>query len=116
MLTDLDFHAPSARLAARRVDSDKLPSLVVHDLQTNTVITEIGSGFVPQGPRLSHDGQRLAFFSNGRLFIHDVVSKQTQCVFDSADLQAGFCEWSPHDERLVFSAFPPAGSRAKPGL
>lgn len=116
MLTDLDFHAPSARLLVRRVDGDKLPLLVLHNLLTNTVITKIAQDFVPQGPRLSHDGQQLAFFSNHRLFVHDVASGQTRCVFDRPDLEASFCEWSPDDERLVFSAFPPDGLRSKQGL
>lgn len=116
MLTDLDFHAPSARLLVRQIDKDQLPSLVLYGLPTNTIITEIGSSFVPLGPRLSHDGQQLAFFSNSRLFVHDVTSGQTHCVFDRHDLFASFCEWAPDDSQLVFSAYPPAGLRDKPGL
>lgn len=116
MLTDFDFHAFSKRLLVRRVDEDKLPSLVLYDLLSHTIITEIARTFVPQGPRLSHDGQQLAFFSNGRIFVHEVALGHTRCVFDRPDLQASFCEWAPDDEHLAFSAFPAPGCRGKPGL
>ncbi len=103
MFVDFDLHAPSGRLALLR-SVEGIPEITLSDIMSGKVLGEIASRFIPQGPRFSPDGNQLAFFGNGRIYVYSVKEGLTKTVVDLPDRQAGFCTWSPDGLSLAFSA------------
>ena len=104
MLTHFDPHAKSQRLVVKRIDFQGQGWLELRTLQGD-VVGEIDNDFLPNAPRWSPDGSRIAFGSNdGFLYLYRVGDTVPKAVFHDESLQVGFPEWSPVGSRLVFSA------------
>jgi len=104
LFSDLDVSLKTNVIALLQKNSEGANELHIHHLETKELITVIDLQHLPQGPRFSPDGRRLAFFGD-RLYIHDLDTEITNVLFDQPDLHAGFCEWSPDGESLAFSAY-----------
>ncbi len=104
MLSNFDLHVKSGRLAVRRMEPDGREWIELRNL-AGQVIGEVSNNFLPQAPRWSPDGSKLAFAGNdGILYTYDLQSDAPQIVFHDPSLEAGFCEWSRDGTRLTFSA------------
>ncbi len=105
MLTHFDLHANSQRLAVRKADSQGSIYLELRTAQ-GVIVGEINHTFLPNAPRWSPDGSRIAFGSNdGLLYLYTVGGAAPEVVFRHESLQAGFPEWSPEGSALAFSAW-----------
>ena len=108
MIGLMDLHAGTGRMALWRRDLSGKYWLEVRTL-AGEPLGEVGPEYLPQGAHWSPDGAAIAFGSNdGRLFVYRVGEAAPREVFAQPPLQAGFCEWSPSGDRLVFSAYDPA--------
>jgi dipeptidyl aminopeptidase/acylaminoacyl peptidase len=101
----MDMHRSSGRIALRRGDQDGRPWLELRSL-AGQVLGEVAPAFLPSMPHWSPDGSAVAFGSNdGRLYVYRLGEAAPRVVFSDPQLQAGFCEWAPDGNRLVFSAY-----------
>ncbi len=70
------------------------------------IVGEIENAFLPNAPRWSPDGSRIAFGGNdGLLYLYTVGDAAPEVDFRNESLQAGFPEWSPKGSSLAFSAW-----------
>lgn len=106
MITDFDIHGASQRLAVRHRLTDGSICGRVYDLASGHLVGEIGSQFLPQGLRFSPNGSQVSFFGDGSLYIYDIPQQAVVVAFHAPALHAGFCDWSPSGDALVFSAYP----------
>ena len=105
MFTHFDLHANSRRLAVRKADLQGSVYLELRIAQ-GEIAGEINNAFLPNAPRWSPDGSRIAFGSNdGLLYVYTVGDAAPEIVFQRESLQAGFPEWSPGGGSLAFSAW-----------
>lgn len=105
MLTHFDLHPNSGLLAVRRADFQGSVRLELQTAQ-GEIVGEIDNVFLPNAPRWSPDGSRIAFGSNdGLLYLYTVGDAAPKIVFRHKSLQAGFPEWSPEGSSLAFSAW-----------
>ena len=105
MITHFDLHPNSGRLAVRKADSQGSVCLVLRTAQEE-IVGKIDNVFLPNAPRWSPDGSRIAFGSNdGLLYLYRVGDAAPDIVFRNESLQAGFPEWSPGGSSLAFSAW-----------
>jgi dipeptidyl aminopeptidase/acylaminoacyl peptidase len=112
MIELADIHAQSGRLALRRSDRSGREWLELRTL-AGQGLGEIAHEFLALMPHWSPDGASLAFGSNdGRLYIYRLGEAAPQVVFSDPALTAGFCEWSPAGNQLVFSAYSRAAQLA----
>ena len=103
MYLDFDFHSPSRRIAlARTVDAAQ--EILLFDVESGDSLGRIGPELFPSEPRFSPDGSRLAFFGDGRIYVHSLESGTSDAVVDLADGYAGLASWSPDGRSLTFSA------------
>lgn len=117
MILDFDLHSPSGRLATWELQVAGSYRIVLRDLATGEIIGGPGPEFVTQGPRWSPDGEHLAFFGNGRIYLHSLSDGSTQTVLDDDHLHPSFPEWSPDGTRLALTAYePPTRIEAPPHL
>lgn len=103
MYRDADLHLATNRLLLLYQDSDDEQIIFIKDL-SDTTLAQISDPYA-QGPRWSPDGQKFAYFGNGRLYIHRTSDAQRIRTIEMPDHQAGFCEWSPSGESLIFSTY-----------
>ncbi|MXZ25671.1 MAG: hypothetical protein F4Y80_12590, partial [Caldilineaceae bacterium SB0665_bin_21] len=105
MFTYFDLHANSRRLAVRKADLQGSVYLELRIAQ-GEIAGEINNALLPNAPRWSPDGSRIAFGSNdGLLYVYTVGDAAPEIVFQRESLQAGFPEWSPGGGSLAFSAW-----------
>ena len=105
MLTHFDLHANSQCLAVHKVDLQGNACLELRTAQ-GEIVGEIDNVFLPNAPRWSPDGSRIAFGSNdGLLYLYTVGNTAPEVVFQHESLQAGFPDWSPGGSSLAFSAW-----------
>ena len=105
MITHFDLHADSQYLAVRKADFRGTVCLELRTAQ-GEIVGEIENALLPNAPRWSPDGSRIAFSGNdGPLYLYTVGDAAPEIVFRDEALQAGFPEWSPKGSSLVFSAF-----------
>ena len=111
MYTDFDFHPPSRRLALERV-VDGAREILLLDAESGDGLGRIGPELFPSDPRFSPDGGRLAFFGDGRIYVHSLERGASEAVVDLAGRYAGLASWSPDGRSLAFAALAgPAGFR-----
>ena len=111
MYTDFDFHSPSRRLALERV-VDGAREILLLDAESGDSLGRIGPELFPSDPRFSPDGGRLAFFGDGRIYVHSLERGASEAVVDLAGRYAGLASWSPDGRSLAFAALAgPAGFR-----
>ena len=117
MLSDIDVHSKSGRLAVLSQKLDWSLRLSIRDSSGN-LVCDIDSNLYPVSPRMSPDGRRVAFCGNdGRLHAYDIENRTTQTLLDTPGFQASFCEWSPEGNRLGFSAYKvPSDTRYPPHI
>ncbi len=108
MISDFEMHVPSGRMAARVELADGSAGVRVYEPKSGKVevIGEIDPWYLPQQPRFSPDGSKIAFFGDGSLYFYDVERRTVHRVFADLNLDASFCVWSPSGDALVFSAHP----------
>ena len=105
MVTHFDLHPNSERLAVRKVDFQGRVCLELWIAQ-GEIVGRIDNAFLPNAPRWSPDGSRIAFGSNdGLLYLYTIGDAAPDVVFRHESLQAGFPEWSPGGSSLAFSAW-----------
>ncbi|MCD6335481.1 MAG: PD40 domain-containing protein, partial [Candidatus Latescibacteria bacterium] len=114
MYTDFDFHSGSGVAAILQRSSEGDASIIVTDLRSDSQLATIENRYLPAGPRISPDGRSLAFFGNGRIYVHSFEKNTTRAVFDRPDVHAGFPYWSPDGTELVFSAYDTPIDRSRP--
>lgn len=85
---DLDVSLKSDFIALLQKNSEGANELHIHRLKTKELTAVIGPQHLPQGPRFSPDGRRLAFFGDSRLYLHDTDQQITNVLFDQPDLYA----------------------------
>lgn len=110
MYTDADLYAATKRLLVTYQDQ----GIVIKALSGDT-IARIDNPYA-MGPRWSPDGVKFAYFGNGRLYIHQGIEAKPLRVVEMPGYDAGFCEWSPRGERLIFSAYAFANSMQPPNI
>lgn len=104
MLMLADVHAGSGRIALLRSDLHGEQWLELRTL-AGQMLSVIPTEFLPLMPHWSPDGSGVAFGSNdGRLYRYRLGEAAPQLIFSDPELQAGFCEWAPDGNQLVFSA------------
>jgi len=106
MFIDLDVHPHSNRMAILQLLSNGSKNMVIYDISSKSMVSEVGPHFIPQGPRFSPDGHRISFFGDGNIYFHDVVMQSTATIKNTSDQHASFCEWSPDGNSLVYNAYP----------
>ncbi len=100
-----DLHAETERLAILHSEPDGGHTISLRTLQ-GQALGEIPAGLLPLGPHWSPDGSAVAFGSNdGLLYIQHLGETGPKVAFSDPALHAGFCEWAPDGNRLVFSAY-----------
>jgi dipeptidyl aminopeptidase/acylaminoacyl peptidase len=104
MFIEFDFHSDSNCMAIVQRLPDGSKNMVIYDLAAKNLIGEVDAYYLPQGPRFSPDGQRIAFFGGGELDIHDRSAQTTMNVEKTPGLDASFCEWSPDGQSLILNA------------
>ncbi|NOZ67934.1 MAG: hypothetical protein GXP46_01490, partial [Deferribacteres bacterium] len=75
------------------------------DMATNTgKLIRSGSYYRP-APRLSPDGDKIAYFDNNSLYIVDVATGDTVLVDDNIYAGSGSIDWAPRGKKLAFAAY-----------
>ena len=104
-IAHFDLHPSSGRLAVRQANFQGRVCLELWTAQ-GEIVSKIDNAFLPNAPRWSPDGSRIAFGSNdGLLYLYTIGDAAPDVVFRHASLQAGFPEWSPGGSSLAFSAW-----------
>lgn len=101
----IDIHTETERLAILSSAPDGGHKILLRTLQGQS-LGEISADLLPLGPHWSPDGSTVAFGSNdGLLYTYRPGDIGPKVVYSNQSLQAGFCEWAPDGNQLVFSAF-----------
>lgn len=103
MYFDADLHLATQRLLLAYWDTADAQGLLVKDL-AGGALERVDNPYA-DGPRWSPDGEKFAYFGDGCLYVHDAVKAKPARVVELPDYHAGFCEWSPDGDALIFSAY-----------
>ena len=79
--------------------------VMVHDLASGQLVSEVPARLLPHSPRFSPDGEQVYCFGNGRIYRHSTADGTTETVVDIAGSHASFHALSPDAEALAFSAY-----------
>lgn len=104
MFADIDLHPSTGRIVVEHRTEDQ-SMVMVHDLASGQLVSEVPASLLPHYPRFSPDGGHVFCFGNGRIYRHGISDATTETIVDVPDSHARFPAPSPDAGALAYQAY-----------